>query len=147
MKAQSNLEFIIDVGIFAISILAVVGFIASEIPKIHNNYVVNYKMAKCYQISEYLIFKNFSSGQAYFINLTKVNDFDNFCNSNYAKLINDYNVNGLFIVKIENENGEDIGNCGPFNKLQKSYSISRFGIFKNETTGNYEIAKIMVGVY
>ncbi len=147
MKAQSDIEFIIDVGIFAISILAVVSFIASEMPKVHNNYVTNYKMAKCYQISEYLLFKNFSSGAPYFINLTKVNEFTSSCNSDYAGLVKELNVNGLLIVRVENENGDIVSECGPVNRLKRSYIINRFGVFKNETTGSYEIAKITVGVY
>ncbi len=141
------MEFIIDTGIVLVSILAVVGFIISYIPKVHNMYESNYKKAKAYQISDFLLFNNFSSGRKYFVNLTKMNSFFSSCSGNYKGTLNSMNVPGLLIVEATNENDEIIGSCGPVERLKKSYYIRRFGIFKNETSGSLEIVTIMVGVY
>jgi len=163
-NGQLNIEFIIDVALFSAIIFVIVGIIISEIPRAYSIHEENYVKSKTYQISEILLFDRgdpinwtsesmdkikrfgFSSGKNYYVNMTKINKFLNFCNNNYTGVLSKFDIKDRDIVVIIRNSNGIIGECGI--KRKESYStIKRFGIFYNETEGKYETVGIEIGVY
>ncbi len=164
MKAQTNIEFIIDVAIFSTVIIAVITAIISESPNLYLRYLENEKSSKALQISEILLLDpgdpsdwttsnvnryGLSTGTKYVIDKDKVKNFFDSCQGyeNYISVRDKFHVRGDIFIEMYNSKGELLGRCGILHKKSSLSKISRFGIMFNSTENKYEIVKMVVGVY
>ncbi len=162
-KGQLNIEFIVDVAIFSSIVLAVVTLTISNIPRTYRIHNENYVKSRMYEISELLLFdkgspenwgdlsnlndvKRFglSTGENYYLNMTKINKLLDFCNHNYTGILSKFNITDRDIfIMFKNSTGT-IGICGKYNYYNYS-AIKRFGIYNNGNEN--ETIEIEVGVY
>ena len=104
MISQANIEFLISIGIFIISVLVIVNYVVQVIPSSYETNKMEKLENKAYQISEILMFTegwpanwdslNYSNisyigigtNEKYILNKTKILKLTQFCSENYSNI-------------------------------------------------------------
>ena len=141
MKAQVTIEFIISIVIFLITVSYVSFIIINIMPSYHNIAYNEIVKSKTYQISEFLMFENLSSGEFYKLDDKKISLLNSMCETNYEEFKKGLGLNSSdVIIRVESFD-KIITECGSYSQARPYFFLHRIAL-----NSSNDILKLTVGV-
>ncbi len=142
-KGIVNIEFMISVFVFLVTIAFILLTLAGSLIPLHKEASLNSLRSVGYQLSQVIIFDQgdpkswdptnvnragLSTGEKYVISSAKITSFNDTCATNYNRLLDMYfgNKKLLFKVNITDSAGRNMLNCGSVSNPQ--FSIKRLAV-------------------
>ncbi|MBS3056049.1 MAG: hypothetical protein J4473_01295 [Candidatus Aenigmarchaeota archaeon] len=156
-KGQLQIEFIISVAIFAITITYVATASINKLPYLHNEANINQMAMQSLQISELFLFDEgypedwdrggsvqrlgLSSGNDYELNSLKVSKLNTMC-SDYESVKSIVKIENVWMLEISKLDGTIITNCKPsiVSNVYNEFVLNRYASL------NGDIVKVEVRV-